>query len=408
MEEENGKISQSRRDEPLPLQEKTIGGGSENKAARNVLFDLLRVMAMFFIVIHHIIIYDMGFMDVQTGMDLSLKTSYMWSALVDGFVIIGVNIFFLISGWFSIKLKPQKLFLLFIKVYVYWIIAVLLAMAFKLLSFESFWDGFKFCVSAIGEYWFVLVYILLCLIAPALNALAKLIVDKKAVKYFIFISVFFFCVIGFVADYIRPIMGTNSGYSVMWAAVPYLYGRILKLKCNEMKKRKPAFWLGLYLLFTIVNYSIVALLIWFEQGQYAWHFYGYNNPLVFLQSICFFMAFVSAKPVSSQKPSKFISLVAGHTFGVYLLHTKNPLFSPYTAYFVNAVGPIWAKLLLLIPNAILAFAIAVLIDYLYELLFGKLLKRFTTWLERIIFGKSKILEKLNCQPDQNDDTKKSQ
>lgn len=183
MEEEKEIISKSRQDESLPLQEKAIGG-NENKAVRNVLFDLLRILAMFFIVVHHIIIYDMGFMDVQTGMDLSLRTTYMWSALADAFVIVGVNIFFLISGWFSIKLKPQKLFLLLIKVYVYWIIAVLLAMAFKLLSFESFWEGFKFCVSAIGEYWFVLVYILLCLVAPALNAFAKLIVDKKGCEVF--------------------------------------------------------------------------------------------------------------------------------------------------------------------------------------------------------------------------------
>ncbi|MDE7348288.1 MAG: acyltransferase family protein, partial [Clostridia bacterium] len=349
-------VSVNGSDIALPLQDKAVGV-NENKAVRNVLFDLLRIMAMFFIVVHHIIIYDMGFMDVQTGMDVSLKTTYMWSALADSFVIVGVNIFFLISGLFSVKLKPQKLFLLFIKVYVYWTIATLLAMAFGLLSFESFWDGLKFCVSAIGEYWFVLVYILLCLFAPALNAFAKLVVEKKAVKYFIFITVFFFCVIGFVADYVKPIMGTNNGYSVIWASVPYLYGRILRLKSGDIKKRKPAFWLGLYLVFTLVNYAIIASLIWFEQGPYAWHFYGYNNPLVFIQSICFFMAFVSAKPMTGQKLSKFVSVVAGHTFAVYLLHTKNPLISPFTAFFVNAVDSLWAKLLLLIPNAILAFAI---------------------------------------------------
>ena len=76
MEEEKEIISKSRQDESLPLQEKAIGG-NENKAVRNVLFDLLRILAMFFIVVHHIIIYDMGFMDVQTGMDLSLRTTYM-------------------------------------------------------------------------------------------------------------------------------------------------------------------------------------------------------------------------------------------------------------------------------------------------------------------------------------------
>ncbi len=66
MEEEKEIISKSRQDESLPLQEKAIGG-NENKAVRNVLFDLLRILAMFFIVVHHIIIYDMGFMDVQTA-----------------------------------------------------------------------------------------------------------------------------------------------------------------------------------------------------------------------------------------------------------------------------------------------------------------------------------------------------
>ena len=80
-------VSVNGSDIALPLQDKAVGV-NENKAVRNVLFDLLRIMAMFFIVVHHIIIYDMGFMDVQTGMDVSLKTTYMWSALADSFVTV--------------------------------------------------------------------------------------------------------------------------------------------------------------------------------------------------------------------------------------------------------------------------------------------------------------------------------
>lgn len=407
MEEEKVTACQNQQQTQLPLQGQLIGT-SANKAPRNALLDLLRVLAMFFIVVHHMIIYDMDLMSVQTGLNVALKTSYMWTAIIDCFAIIGVNIFFLISGYFSIKLHPGKLFLLFIKVYIYWIIAVLLAMAFKLLTFESFLDGLKYCVSAVGEYWFVLVYILLCLFAPALNAIAKLIVEKKAEKYFIFISVFFFCVIGFFADYVRPIMGTNYGYSVIWASIPYLYGRIIKLKGSEIKKRKPIFWISLYFVFTVVNYAIIAPLIWLEKGTFAWHFYGYNNPLIFIQSICFFMAFLSAKPIVRKRLSKFISLVAGHTFGVYLLHTKNPLISPFTAVIVNNVNPLWAKLLLLLPNALIAFAVTVLLDLLYELLLGKLFKKFTDWLEKALFGKTKILDKLNGKSSNTENTKKSE
>lgn len=373
---------------------KDSGLVTTGKAPRNAMLDLLRIVAMFFIVLHHLTITDIGLTDMQTGIG-ALRATYLSSAAVDCFVIIGVNLFFLISGYFSVKLQPRKILLLLIKVYIYWIISVLLAMAFGLVKFESVWKGILYCLSGVSEYWFICVYVLLLLFSPALNAIAKLVAEKRATKYFVFITVLFFCIIGFVADYIRPVMGTNSGYSIIWASMPYLYGRLIKLKDGSLKKRKPIFWLAIYAVLSLINYIIIAVLIALDKGSYAWHFYGYNNPLIFFGSICFFMAFVSAKPIENKRASKVISIIASHTLAVYLWHSNNPLIYPIRAFFIDRVDPLWAKFLVLIPNALVIFALGVVIDIIYELLFGKVMKKFTAWAENAIFGKSKILEKLN-------------
>lgn len=378
-----------------PLQGPALGVSANGGAKRNAMLDLLRIVAMFFIVVHHLLITDIGLTNIQTGIDASLKATYLSSAFLDCFSIIGVNLFFLISGYFSVKLQPKKILLLLIKVYIYWIIATLLAMAFKIVTFKSFLDGLKFCLSGVSEYWFICVYILLCLVAPALNAIAKLVVEKNVEKYFVFITVLFFCIIGFVADYIRPVMGTNNGYSIIWASIPYLYGRILKLRGDNMKKAKPLFWFALYAILSLVNYAVIAPLILKGKGTYAWHFYSYNNPIIFAQSICFFMTFVSAKPIQGEKKSKIISLIASHTLAVYLWHSNNPLIYPIRAFIIKAVDPLWAKYLALIPNAIVIFALGIIIDIIYELLLGKVMKKFTAWLERLVFGKTRILDKLN-------------
>ncbi len=51
--------------------------------------------------------------------------------------------------------------------------------------------------------------------------------------------------------------------------------------------------------------------------------YAYDNPLVILQSVCFFLFFYSL----DMKPSKIINRLGGLTLGVYLIH-ENPFLKP--------------------------------------------------------------------------------
>lgn len=368
------------------------------KPKRNATMDLLRIFAMFFIVVHHLTINNIGLSVIETGVDMNFLGQYLGTSFVDCFVIIGVNIFFMLSGFFGINFKPRKIFSLVFKVYVYWIIAGAIAMAIGIVPADNAWGVVKFFVIGISKYWFVLMYLLLMIFAPALNVIAVEIVKRKGgVGYFVFLTTLFFLVVGFVADYFYPILGTNRGYSVIWAAVPYLYGRIVALKGDKLKK-SPAFWAVAYLVFTLANYAVIAPLIATGHGKVAWHFYSYNNPLVLASSICFFLAFWSAKPITDEKAAKVISFIGVHTLAVYLWHSNNPLFSPYRAFLMNLVESVGWKFALLLPNAVIVFAVGIAIDSVYELLLAKPLGFVCEKLEIIVMklynGGVALLEKI--------------
>lgn len=387
----------------IKTQEIQLKDLSDNrKTQRNAVLDIVRILAMLFIVLHHLTINNIGLSEIENGVNMQLLPQYLSTSFVDVFFIIGVNLFFLISGYFSIKLKPRKILILMFKVYIYWILSVLIGMACGLISFSSALEGVKYCVIAISKYWFILIYMMLCLFAPALNAIAELIVKKRGegVAFFVFISTLFFCVIGFVADYFYPIMGTNNGYSVIWASVPYLYGRIIYFKKDALKNSS-LFWFVAFILLSLANYAVIAPLIATGHGKIAWHFYGYNNPLVIMSSISFFMIFLSMKPVKNQKACKAISFIARNTLAVYLLHSNNPLLGPHRAFLIEAVYALWAKFAVLLPNAVLLFMLGVSVDALYELLLSKPLGFVSTKIEKLcvlVYDKAMLAaRKLFCK-----------
>lgn len=101
--------------------------------------------------------------------------------------------------------------------------------------------------------------------------------------------------------------------------------------------------------------------------------YGYNNPLVFTASVAFFMIFLNAKPITHEKTAKVISFIASHTFAVYQLHSNNPLLSRWRAFLIDLFGQnlLFAKYLVLLPNALIIMAVCILIDIAYDFIFKK-------------------------------------
>lgn len=91
-----------------------------NKKERDSRIDLVRVIAMLCIVMHHCIVNDFGLQQILRGGGAGGYNNIQIIMLIVGnaIVIVGVNIFFLLSGWCRIHFKWEKIIELIIKVYI--------------------------------------------------------------------------------------------------------------------------------------------------------------------------------------------------------------------------------------------------------------------------------------------------
>lgn len=343
---------------------------------RNLSMDILRIIAMICIVGIHLVQSNIGLKDIESG--TIPAGEYIPLSFFNNLFIIGVNLFFLLSGYFKINFRISKVLSLVFKVYFYYLISQLIALAIGIYSTEGFFVSF---ISAISKYWFVIVYILLCIASPLLNCFAQSL-SKSGVKYFVFFSVSLFMVGGFIADIFYPYFGTGEGYLPLWAWIVYLYGRFIAIYREEIKIKRKYFLCG-WALATLLNFAAIQIVYFvFDNGKLVFHFFAYNNPLIFLSAACLFIAFTGLNIQASEKSK--VSFIAKHTLAVYLLHSNNPLISPYRGALINTVNPFWAKMLLLVPNMLCLFALGVAVDILYEFLLGRFINKLFFKFENFI------------------------
>lgn len=68
--------------------------------------EILRILLMIFIVAHHAIVHEIGFSALQSG-QWSGNYTQVYS-FCNSFLIVSVNVFFLISGYFGVKRNAKK------------------------------------------------------------------------------------------------------------------------------------------------------------------------------------------------------------------------------------------------------------------------------------------------------------
>ena len=130
--------------------------------------ELCRVCVMLFIVIHHCIVSGLGLNETLNDGGENFSSATICLIIMKAFVIVSVNVFFLISGYFGIKLRTQKIKKLLEEVLFYSvaIYAVCVLLGAEKLTLKNI---LKYTILSINNYWFVIVYLALMFISPALN-----------------------------------------------------------------------------------------------------------------------------------------------------------------------------------------------------------------------------------------------
>ena len=239
--------------------------------------ELLRIISMLLILIHHFIIHV--FYPGLFATDGDLNTYRIVCILITGFAFIGVNCFILISGYYGIKFKLKSLFNLYCICAFYALLAIL---------FKCFWLNGHFSNSLIyfvffpfshSEWWFIKCYVALFLISPVLNAAIENLGHREFVCSLILLTV-----LNVYLGYYWHEHNAN-GYNLIHFIYVYLIGAYLgkhPLKRLD-KNRSIILYVSCALLWTF--FSILNI----RWRVPHWGALFYNNPLVLLASIGLFV-----------------------------------------------------------------------------------------------------------------------
>ena len=292
--------------------------------------------------------------------------------LVQAFSIIGVNVFILITGWFSTTIKLKSIVNLIYICLFYSIVKIIWgAIAGTFVLKDVFFIS--------NSNWFVVSYLGLVFLTPALNSLDS---QQKLLKWLCIFLLVFEVYFSFFPALAALEPGFNHGYSVLSFVVLYLIARYMKLYgiSDWIKRFGFVFYFILSILIGLMAYLVFIKGSSFNVNpNYFIRIYDYNNPMVIVSAICFFLGFENLKI----NYSRFINHIAKSVLAVLLIHGSaaiNPFMKQWFTTILDKYSDSWIVLSCLWLAGILGiFILSVLIDQIriisYKFVVSKLINK---------------------------------
>ena len=309
-----------------------------NRLERESNAELLRIICILIILLHHFCVHALYPEVLQLNM-----AGYGWDSHVllfmHAFLFIGVNCFILISGWFGIKPKWRS----FINLYLIYAFYNLLHPCKHIAKALLYGDGFilPYSVHDIimrvifpfshGHLWFMDCYLGLFLTAPLLNA-AIVHLNKQQHAFVLLLltiaNVYF-------GDFWSMELINSYGYSLANFVYLYFIGSYLH-KYISIETINNNRWklFGSYCVFGLL-WGVCSLLEAYSFHVPHWHAFAYNNPLLLLTAISFFLFMMSW-----HFKSKFVNQIAISMLGIYMLNEgviKYGFLVPYAHQFTPVI-----------------------------------------------------------------------
>lgn len=292
---------------------------SVRKKNRDSNIELLRIVAMCLIIFHHMAL-NTGIID---GYTISKTMIFGIIGGIGG--KIGVVIFVLITGYFSIhkKFSAKKVFILWLQIFCY---SVGFMLVFRITGIEkcSKVDTIKtFFPLAYNQYWFITVYLYLLFLTPFINKFLIGLSKENYNKLLIVLTIIF--VVIPTIFYSNGLIGsTQTPIGLLLFVYIYMIGGYIKiygLKYFENKKLRNIILICLGYILII---AIVLIGKKIEQKNIFWsNLFGYyremNSLFILIPSIALFYLFKEWK----LKYNRVINYFASISFAVYLFHESN-------------------------------------------------------------------------------------
>lgn len=334
--------------------------------ARDSRFELLRIMAMMMIILAHYSSH--GVMKIVTSDALKL---WWGGTLFNRFFCIlmlpggriGVALFFMITGYFSIWKDRIHVKSVVVETLIYSVLLTAIGFFVGQNSLKAVVMSPLTIIN--GDWWFVSSYIFLALCIPFLNQYYQSLNTKKQSLLLAGTWLLF---------YFLPYIFKSTYYNLVRCLFFYLAGAFMRSFVmsedssalrNRIKKQKWALLvsvLAIWLLDSAIKYVYYQNNIRCAKGILL-DGVIHNGILIPLAAVLLFAYFMSMDKFSNQS----VNLLASTTFGVYLIHDSNlryfiwdKVFS-VSAQYKSVFFPLFA-----IGTGIIVFLLAACLDYLRQ------------------------------------------
>lgn len=285
-----------------------INSGSKvNERDSNI--ELLRIVCMLFILIHHFIVIVL-YPDL-TDRNGDINSYRIACIVINGFVYVGVNCFILISGYYGIKFRIRSLFNLYCICAFYALLTTLMKYGFADLHFDRGLFYSVFLPFSHTQWWFITCYVVLFSLSPILN----IAIQNLGYKDFVLLIVILTVLNVYLGFYWHQY--NVNGYTVAQFVYVYFIGAFLrKHPIRALDKQRS---LLLYISGALLWSAISVVSVNWKVPH--WTSLHYNNPFVLIASIGLFHFFTMIN-----LRSHAINVIASSVLAAYLLQDA-PVYS---------------------------------------------------------------------------------
>lgn len=335
--------------------------------------EMLRIVTMLLVMIVHADFRALGCPSVADFDNDTFRTVMRF--VVESLSIICVNTFVLLSGWFGIRFRFERLFEFLFQIFFFLLIGLGIAILTVPEQAISIRGAANLLLLGEWDYWFVKCYLLMYIFAPLMNSFVEHSTEKQF-RIFLILFYSFQSVYGLVggAEWFR------HGYSGLSFMGLYLLARYVRLYPNKLTTLNKSWDILIYFalsaLMTLI--SVVVLKICPTPEKHIGRIYAYTFPLVIIASIYFLLFFSKIK----LNYNKFINWIAASCFAIYLVHSNTWLGNTYydssiRYFFASFHGLAFLVRVILFITAV--FVGSILIDKIRILLWKKILPLFSTF-----------------------------
>lgn len=328
---------------------------------RNSSIELLRIVSILMIISMHVL--GVNFMDSTTIIDKEFVI------FINSFCNAGVTIFVLISGFYGIRFKKDKLFYMANQTWFYSILLFGIGyLVFSSFSTDSLLRSLFPIVT--NKYWFISSYIVLYVVSPYFNS----VLDGLSKKNYVTLLFFLITVFIIAPTFLKFELTHDGGKGPVNMILAYMTGYYFKRFDFPTLIQKYSVIILILSFFAVFGLSS---LLSYHSEQISKAFFRDNGLFIFMIAVSMLYLF-STKNFYNMT----INNIAKLTLGVYLVQETLKLWIPK---FTSNIFIYW------ISSVLALYLLSLLIEFVRMRLCDSIFKRLSCWEVSIT---SKVLQRI--------------